>query len=102
MIANNDLQPLPQRPRFLLGNRVATPGAIQAMKEAGQDALNLFHRHECGDWGDVCEEDARANDSAIDEGNRILSVYVLRTGVKVWLITESDRSVSTILLPDEY
>jgi hypothetical protein len=103
MIARNDEQPpKPRRPRFLLGCRVATPGALRSLEEAGQDAMELFERHQCGEWGEVCKEDARLNKQAIDEGNRILSAYTLSSGVKVWLITESDRSTSTILLPSEY
>jgi hypothetical protein len=89
-------------PRFPLGQMVATPGAIAAMEAAGQSPLELFQRHQSGDWGDVCKEDAEENELSVKEGFRIMSVYTLATKVKVWLITEADRSVTTILLPDEY
>jgi len=104
MVAPND-SPVPnaRRPRFELGGSYATPGALRALEEAGQDARELFIRHGNGDWGEVGAEDAAANDAALDQGERLLSAYVLpRTAVKVWLITEADRSVTTILLPDEY
>jgi hypothetical protein len=65
--------------------------------------MTLLSRHVCGDWGEVCAEDARENDFSVDHGFRILSAYTLSTtGVKVWVITEADRSATTILLPDEY
>jgi hypothetical protein len=101
VISPNDNQPLQRRrPRFALGQTCATPGALEALEQAGQTASEFFHV--VGDWGDVCAEDAQANEQAVDEGGRIMSVYRLRTGVTVWLISETDRSVSTILLPDEY
>lgn len=103
MIASNDSSPLrPQPPRFSLGQVVATPGAIQAMQEAGQNPAELLQRHLSGDWGELDEEDRRANDDAIQQGSRILSAYVLRNSVKVWVITEADRSSTCILLPEDY
>ena len=89
-------------PRFPLGRLVATPAAIAAMEKAGQSPLELFQRHQNGDWGDVPKEDAAENELSVAEGFRIMSVYSLTTGTKVWVITEADRSVTTILLPEEY
>ena len=90
------------RPLFDLGQIVGTPGAIQALREAGQDPAGLLARHVRGDWGDLGEEDKAENDLSVKEGFRILSAYRLRTGVKVWVITEADRSATTFLLPSEY
>ncbi len=88
--------------RFPLGQMVATPGALEALKTAGEDAMRYFVRHQRGDWGEMDAEDALANEVAVRQGLRILSVYRLGTGVKVWVITEADRSATTILLPSEY
>lgn len=89
-------------PRFALGQVVATPGALAAMEEAGQNPLGLLMRHQSGDWGELDEEDKAENELSVREGFRILSAYVLTTKVKVWIITESDRSATTFLLPEEY
>jgi hypothetical protein len=97
-----DQSPEPAKALFELGQIVGTPGALQALDEAGQQALDLIARHVTGDWGDVCDEDQAENEFSVPNGLRILSAYTLESGVKVWLITEADRSVTTILLPDEY
>jgi hypothetical protein len=103
MIAANNLQPLPDgKPRFPLGASVATPGAIDAMESANQIPKELLDRHRSGDWGKVCAEDAQQNEAAVEDGSRIMSVYSLSNGLRVWVITESDRSATTILLPEEY
>ena len=91
-----------QRPRFLLGQVVATPGALEALRAAGQLPFAFLYRHQSGDWGDLCEEDKAENELSVEQGFRILSAYTLATGVKIWLITEADRSYSTFLLPQEY
>jgi hypothetical protein len=91
-----------QRARFSLGRIVATPGALQALEEAGQDPSEFLIRHQAGDWGELCEEDRQENELSLREGFRLLSVYRTRCGVKLWIITEADRSVTTILLPQEY
>jgi hypothetical protein len=88
--------------RFPLGQLLSTPGALEAMEQAGQIPMDLFRRHQQGDWGEVCHDDKQANEQAIDAEERLLSAYTLKSGVKVWVITEADRSVTTILLPDEY
>jgi hypothetical protein len=90
------------QPKFALGQTVATPGVLEQLQVAGQDPLALLQRHVTGDWGDLDDEDKRENDFSVDRNLRILSAYKLETGVKVWVITESDRSVTTILLPSEY
>jgi hypothetical protein len=90
------------KPLFELGQVVGTPGAIQALIDAEQDPGKLLRRHMTGDWGELDDEDKEENELSVREGFRILSAYRLNSGVKVWLITESDRSVTTILLPREY
>lgn len=92
----------PQTPLFPLGQIVATPGALQALAKASQTPFALLRRHQSGDWGDVPPEDKQENDFSVQQGLRILSAYTLNTGVKLWLITEADRSYSTLLLPSEY
>ena len=89
-------------PLFGLGQVVATPGALQALQDAEQDPAELLRRHVSGDWGDLVDEDKKENELSVENGYRIFSAYELNAGVKVWVITESDRSVTTFLLPDEY
>jgi hypothetical protein len=88
--------------KFSLGRIVATPGALEALAESGQTAAVFLDRHAQGDWGDLCEDDKMANDEALVEGSRILSSYRTNKGVKVWIITEHDRSSTCCLLPSEY
>jgi hypothetical protein len=88
--------------RFRLGQVVATPGAAEAIEAATETAYELIARHVTGDWGDLDEEDKRENEYSVENNLRILSAYVLSTGVKIWLITEADRSATTLLLPSEY
>ena len=91
------------RTLFQPGEIVSTPGALDALKAEGLSGIVLLQRHLRGDWGDICEEDRRENELSLAEGFRILSAYTLpRTGVKIWIITEADRSVTTFLLPEEY
>lgn len=85
---------------FPLGQLVCTPG-IMAMMEDGLYVMSLLKRHMQCDWGDLCKEDKETNDAAVGVGMRILSAYETSHG-KVWIITEADRSATTILLPDEY
>lgn len=91
-----------QQPRFPLGQTVATPGALKALTAAGQTPAELLRRHIKGDWGDLAEEDMAENELSLKEGFKILSSYALKTGVVVWVITEADRSATTLLLPEEY
>ena len=87
---------------FQLGHVVATPGAIEALEQAAIDGWALLHRHQTGDWGDVPIEDAEENLRSVSRGWRILSSYTLSENVRLWIITEADRSSTTLLLPDEY
>ena len=88
---------------FQLGDCVATPGALQLLTDNDTDYLDLLHRHCTGDWGDLDYKDDRLmNDHAVASGvDRIMSVYKVGDD-KVWIITEADRSSTTLLLPDEY
>jgi hypothetical protein len=85
-----------------LGFVVATPGALRALEAARQSADEFLARHVCGDWGELGEADWDENGLSLREGFRILSAYTLRTGVKIWIITEADRSATTVLLPEDY
>ena len=95
-------------PKFSLGRIVATPGAIAALQEAKQAPEHFLALHASGSWGDMDAEDRRTNDEAIahegdpDRQQRVLSAYLTRNQVKLWVITEWDRSVTTLLLPEEY
>jgi hypothetical protein len=88
--------------KFALGQVVGTPGAIEALEASNQTASAFLDRHIQGDWGDLDEEDRKLNDEAIQEGSRIFSAYHTAKGVKVWVITEADRSSTCLLLPEEY
>jgi hypothetical protein len=88
--------------KFPLGQVVATPGALEAFKDANQQPFEFIARHVNGDWGEVDEHDRQENEHSLQHGFRLLSVYTLNTGVKIWIITEADRSSTTILLPEEY
>jgi len=85
-------------PLFPLGRIVATPGAIALNLDLG----TLLRRHHCGDWGDLDDEDRRANENALIHGDRILSHYRLPNGGRIFIITENDRSSTCVLLPEEY
>ena len=88
--------------KFPLGRLAATPGALEALAASGQTAEFLFARHASGDWGEVNEEDQKLNDEALIHGDRLLSAYRTLRGVKLWVITEGDRSSTVALLPQEY
>ncbi|MGH7782276.1 MAG: hypothetical protein ACREO5_00305, partial [Candidatus Binatia bacterium] len=90
------------KPLFSLGNLVATPAALAALERTGEDARSFIRRHITGDWGDLSQTDKQENDCAIDIPLRILSAYTLKDQTKIWVITEADRSSSTILLPEDY
>ncbi len=87
---------------FPLGRLLATPGALAAAEEAGQPLLVFIFRHATEDWGNLSREDSRANADALKEGTRLLSAHHLKDGAKIWIITEWDRSATTVLLPEEY
>lgn len=85
---------------FPLGLLVATPGALDRVPH--EERLIALGRHADGDWGDCCPEDWHSNNLALVDGLRLFSVYHTLGGAKFWIITEADRSVTTILLPEEY
>ncbi len=87
---------------FSLGQVVATPGALEVLRKANQSAIGFLARHLRGDWGEVCKEDWSANDQAVENGTRLLSAYRTSKDERIWIITEADRSATTLLLPDEY
>ena len=84
-----------------LGKVVATPGALKLLSEIGEEPFDFLARHETGDWGDLCAFDRRQNEIALRDGYRVFSSYDV-SAERVWVITEADRSVTTILLPEEY
>ena len=87
------------QPRFPVGMTYATPGAL-ALEV---DLTRYLHRHHCGDWGDeLCAEDKAANEQALKDGSRLLSCYRTPAGDRLYIITEWDRSKTTIMLPSEY
>jgi hypothetical protein len=88
--------------KFSLGVCVATPAARAMLAKHSLSECNLIDRHVAGDWGDLSEDGNKINDSAIESGDQILSVYKLGGGDTVWIITEHDRSVTTVLLPEDY
>jgi len=90
------------QPKFALGKCVITPAARDALGAAGIIPSVLLGRHVAGDWGDLTEEDRQANESALIDGERLLSAYQLADDLGVWVITEGDRLYTTILLPEEY
>ena len=90
------------KPLFTLGQVVATPGALEVLDQAAVNALELLQRHQHGDWGSVPPEDAEENMRSVTNGWRILSSYQVNNDDRIWIITEADRSVTTLLLPDEY
>jgi len=88
--------------RFGLGVLVSTPGALAAVRDAGQSPTDFIRRHAKGDWGDLSVHDLEQNEIALREGGRLLSAYSTRKGETVWVITDADRSATTLLLPSEY
>jgi len=95
-------QGIARQPQFPLGRTVATPGALEALQRAGQSPLDFLTRHICGDWGQVSDEDRQENELALQQGFRLLSVYTTKAGEQLWILTEADRSATTLLLPQEY
>jgi hypothetical protein len=87
---------------FDLGQVVATPGALNALRRAAQSPGEFLTKHVRGEWGELDAHDTETNWTAIREGGRILSSYKTRLNEAIWVITESDRSSTCILLPEEY
>lgn len=91
--------------KFSPGRIGITPGALEVLERSHTEPSELLRRHLAGDWGEVCPEDKRENELSLEKGFRIVSNYPLSDGFdwfKVWIITEADRSSTTILLPEEY
>jgi hypothetical protein len=86
--------------KFRLGKIVSTPNALNQLTQ--DDILLAIQRHQAGDWGDVDEDDRKENELSLERGLRLFSVYHAVSGVKFWLITEADRSVTTVLMPEDY
>lgn len=87
---------------FPLGSIVATPGAVAALEAQGTAPRSLINRHVSGDWSEMSDSDQRSNRQAILNGSRVFSRYTLADKAIIWIITEADRSSTTILLPEEY
>lgn len=87
---------------FALGRTLATPGVLVTLEKLGLAPQTLFDRHLACDWSDMVKEDQEANRQAVKNGSRVFSSYRYANDVKIWVITEADRSSTTILLPDEY
>lgn len=89
-------------PLFSLGDLYMTPGARGVLIESSQSPMVFLQRHIIGDWGDLCDEDKHLNDESVQIGSRIFSAYIAKNRAKLWIITEADRTSTTILTPDEY
>ncbi|HLY73740.1 MAG TPA: hypothetical protein VKU80_06435 [Planctomycetota bacterium] len=87
---------------FELGRVVSTPGALAELEQSGQHPKEFLDRHVAGDWGEVSEEDRVENEVSLLNGYRLLSAYRTKMGERLWILTEADRSQTTILLPEEY
>ncbi len=93
--------------KFQLGQVVATPAALKAIEDAGQDPDFFLDKHAAGDWGEVDAGDKRANEDALVSGDRLLSAYRTLKNVRLWIITEAqddqgNRAATTLLLPEQY
>ncbi|MBO3287577.1 hypothetical protein MKY98_26695 [Paenibacillus sp. FSL M8-0228] len=86
--------------KFRLGRVVGTPRCLQAVAE--HEILLALRWHISGNWGEISEVDKESNEQALKDGGRLLSAYRAASGVRFWIITEADRSVTTLLLPEEY
>ena len=85
---------------FPLGQILATPGVLETI--AADEIAQALRRHVTGDWGEVDAQDAAENELSLKQGFRLLSAYTSASGVRFWIITEADRSATTLLLPEEY
>ena len=94
--------PNPASARFSTGQLVATPTALSALVGLKVSPWSLLDCHMRGDWGDLDAHDRQENEQALTDGTRLLSAYTLPDGNRIWIITEADRSVTTLLLPGEY
>ena len=87
---------------FALGQIVATPGALEVLEASHQSPADFLARHVRGDWGELSADDIAENEFSLKNGFRLLSSYATASGQKLWVITEEDRALTTLLLPDEY
>jgi hypothetical protein len=87
---------------FPLGQTVMTIGAREALEDSNELPITFLAKHQSGDWGIIGKEDWQENSFSLKNGFRLLSAYLTTMGEKIWIITEADRSVTTILLPEEY
>lgn len=101
-ITANNTDTTPSLVRFPLGRLFMTPGAIETLGEAGQLPQEFINLHARLEQGELCNDDHRENLFSVDKPLRIFSAFKTARGVKVWVITEADRSSTTILLPEEY
>ena len=102
MQTNSSIHRQPSVTRFALGQTYITPGAEEALMIAGQTGIEFLRRHMSNHWGELSDEDERENELSLKEGFRLLSAYRTAKGQKLSIISEADRSATTILLPDEY
>jgi len=102
MQPHTNTQPEAGVARFPLGQTFITPGAEDALQLAGQTAIEFLRRHITGDWGELSDDDIKENELSLEQGFRLLSRYETTKGERLWIITEADRSATTILLPTEY
>jgi hypothetical protein len=86
--------------KFRLGKIVFTPNALDRLTQ--DDILLAIQRHQAGDWGDVSENDRQENELSLKQGSRLWSVYHAANGIKFWLITEANRSATSVLMPEDY
>jgi hypothetical protein len=93
---------VPNIPLFCCGRIVATPGALSLLEEVKKSPSEFLSRHLRGDWGDLRQEDKTENELSLKHGFRLLSSYPITDSATLWIITEADRSVTTLLLPSEY
>jgi len=91
---------LPTIPLFSAGQIVATPGALALLEQANQSPLEFLSRHLRGDWGDLCQDDKTENELSLKYGFRLMSRYQVTDTERLWIITEADRSVTTLLLAE--
>ena len=87
-------------PKFTLGHIVATPNALECLTP--EDIQCGMQRHQSGNWGEMCDSDRQENDLSLEKGFRLLSVYRAANGKPFWIITEWDRSSTTVLMPEDY
>src|SRR5665811_1457929 len=96
-------QNIQKKPLFDVGQAVLTPAALEAIQQAGISVASLLCRHQCGDWGDLNAEDIAENNEALRLGSRLYSSYPITETTWIWVITESDRSGTLLLLhPEDY